>query len=341
MSVRPPMSGSGSRATQLRSSGTAASPSSRRARRPCSCSSARTTTERVEDVRVARVLIVNPFASGVSERRLAAVQAALPAGTETVLTQARGDATELAAEWSPLAEAIYVFSGDGTYNEVINGLRADIPVGFVPGGGTSVLPRALGLPRDPARAAARIAHRDAAAHLARPHQRPHVRVQRRHRVRRGARPSRRREGPPRGRQAARRPRVQPGPSSGARRPSVPVRAGARGRGARPGRVRADRQLLAVHVRRSRSASVSSPARPSRAASTSSRRSRCAPRAVPRLATQALRGRPRRRRRARRPRPRPDRDPLRRAAAGAGRRRGHRRREEAEIVAVRDALTVLT
>ena len=105
--------------------------------------------ERVEDVPVARVLIVNPFASGVSERKLAAVQAALPAGTETVLTQARGEATELAAEWSPRAEAIYVFSGDGTYNEVINGLRADIPVGFVPGGGTSVLPRALGLPRDP------------------------------------------------------------------------------------------------------------------------------------------------------------------------------------------------
>ena len=82
---------------------------------------------------MARVLIVNPFASGVSERRLASVQAALPAGTETVLTQARGDATDVAAEWSPRAEAIYVFSGDGTYNEVINGLRADIPVGFVPG----------------------------------------------------------------------------------------------------------------------------------------------------------------------------------------------------------------
>ena len=106
---------------------------------------------------MARVLIVNPFASGVTERRLASVQAALPTGTETVLTQARGDATDVAAEWSPRAEAIYVFSGDGTYNEVINGLRADIPVGFVPGGGTSVLPRALGLPRDPSRAAARIA----------------------------------------------------------------------------------------------------------------------------------------------------------------------------------------
>ena len=107
---------------------------------------------------MSRVLIVNPFASGVTERKLAAVQAALPSGTETVLTQARGDATDIAAEWSPRAEAIYVFSGDGTYNEVINGLRADIPVGFVPGGGTSVLPRALGLPRDPTRAAERIAN---------------------------------------------------------------------------------------------------------------------------------------------------------------------------------------
>jgi diacylglycerol kinase family enzyme len=105
---------------------------------------------------MSRILIVNPFASGVTERKLAAVQAALPAGTETFLTQARGDATDLAAEWSPQVEAVYVFSGDGTYNEVINGMRADVPVGFVPGGGTSVLPRALGLPRNPVHAAQRI-----------------------------------------------------------------------------------------------------------------------------------------------------------------------------------------
>ena len=107
--------------------------------------------------RVTRVLIVNPFASGVNERRLAAVQAALPPGTETALTQAQGDATEIAREWSPRAEAIYVFSGDGTYNEVINGVDGDVALGFIPGGGTSVLPRALGLPRDPVRAAELIA----------------------------------------------------------------------------------------------------------------------------------------------------------------------------------------
>jgi diacylglycerol kinase family enzyme len=104
-----------------------------------------------------RVLIVNPFASGVDERRLAAVESVLPAGTEIVLTQARGDATEIARQWAPRAEAIYVFSGDGTYNEVINGIGRDVPLGFIPGGGTSVLPRALGLPRDSVRAAQLIA----------------------------------------------------------------------------------------------------------------------------------------------------------------------------------------
>jgi diacylglycerol kinase family enzyme len=107
--------------------------------------------------RATRVLIVNPFASGVNERRLAAVQAALPPGTETALTQAQGDATGIAREWSDRAEAIYVFSGDGTYNEVINGIDGDVALGFIPGGGTSVLPRALGLPRDPVRAAELVA----------------------------------------------------------------------------------------------------------------------------------------------------------------------------------------
>ena len=49
-----------------------------------------------------------------------------------------------------------MFSGDGGYNEALNGLDADVPVGFIPGGGANVLPRALGLPRDPIAAARRI-----------------------------------------------------------------------------------------------------------------------------------------------------------------------------------------
>jgi diacylglycerol kinase family enzyme len=105
---------------------------------------------------VTAILIVNPFATGVDEHRLAAVQAALPRGVETRLTTAAGEATEIAGEAGEL-DALYVFGGDGTYNEVLNGIRADVPLGFVPGGGTSVLPRALGLPRNPVQAALRLA----------------------------------------------------------------------------------------------------------------------------------------------------------------------------------------
>jgi len=105
---------------------------------------------------MSRLLIVNPFATGVDEHRLAAVQAALPAGTETQVTTAAGEASELARSASGVA-ALYVLGGDGTYNEVLNGLESDVPLGFLPGGGTSVLPRALGLPRDPIAAAKRVA----------------------------------------------------------------------------------------------------------------------------------------------------------------------------------------
>jgi len=105
---------------------------------------------------VTRLLIVNPFASGVDEHRLAAVRAALPDDTETQLTTAAGEATQIARSASEV-EAIYVFGGDGTFNEVLNGVELDVPLGFIPGGGTSVLPRALGLPRNPAKAAQRIA----------------------------------------------------------------------------------------------------------------------------------------------------------------------------------------
>jgi diacylglycerol kinase family enzyme len=105
---------------------------------------------------MSRLLIVNPFASGVDEHRLAAVCSALPADTEVRLTTSPGEATRLARE-AGAVDAIYVLGGDGTYNEVLNGIVRDIPLGFLPGGGTSVLPRALGLPRDPVQAARRVA----------------------------------------------------------------------------------------------------------------------------------------------------------------------------------------
>ncbi|MES1246277.1 MAG: diacylglycerol kinase family protein [Actinomycetota bacterium] len=103
------------------------------------------------------VLIANPYATKVTPERLAAVERELGrvATVDVVQTERPMHATELAAAAS--ADAVVVFSGDGGFNEALNGIDAGTPIGFLPGGGTSVLSRALGLPQDPVAAAARIA----------------------------------------------------------------------------------------------------------------------------------------------------------------------------------------
>ena len=101
-----------------------------------------------------RLLIVNPYASGVTDVRVEKVRAAL-GDVELEQTMHPGHATEI-AQGAGDAEAVYVFSGDGGFNEVLNGIGPDTPVGFIPGGGANVLPRALGLPRDPVEAAERV-----------------------------------------------------------------------------------------------------------------------------------------------------------------------------------------
>jgi diacylglycerol kinase family enzyme len=102
------------------------------------------------------ILIVNPHASRVTPEVVAAVEREL-GDVETVLTEHPGHATELASDARGQVGRIYVLSGDGGFNEAVNGLDSDIEVGFLPGGGTSVLPRALGLPRDPVEAARALA----------------------------------------------------------------------------------------------------------------------------------------------------------------------------------------
>jgi diacylglycerol kinase family enzyme len=105
-------------------------------------------------------LIVNPFASRVSEEKLAAVEHELArvADLSIVMTEHPRHATELASEaCRGGCDAIVVFSGDGGFNEALNGLEGDVPIGFLPGGGASVLSRALGLPADPAAAAKQLA----------------------------------------------------------------------------------------------------------------------------------------------------------------------------------------
>ncbi|HYX89392.1 MAG TPA: diacylglycerol kinase family protein [Gaiellaceae bacterium] len=103
-------------------------------------------------------LIVNPFASEVTGERVRAVEEELRAAgeVETLLTERPMHASELAAQ-ALNAAALVVYSGDGGFNEALNGLTRPLPVGFLPGGRTNVLPRALGLARDPVEAAGRVA----------------------------------------------------------------------------------------------------------------------------------------------------------------------------------------
>src|SRR3954449_1010653 len=105
-------------------------------------------------------LVVNPFATRVTEERLAEVSAELERGAEleVLLTERPGHATELVTgACRGGVDAVVVFSGDGGFNEALNGLERDVPVGFLPGGGTSVLSRALAVPADPVEAARALA----------------------------------------------------------------------------------------------------------------------------------------------------------------------------------------
>jgi diacylglycerol kinase family enzyme len=96
------------------------------------------------------VVISNPVASRVTpavERR--AVTALDPfAAIDLVRTERPLHAGELADEAiAGGADAVLVLAGDGTLNEVLNAVGDRVPVGVLPGGGTSVLARCLGLPR--------------------------------------------------------------------------------------------------------------------------------------------------------------------------------------------------
>ena len=110
-------------------------------------------------------LVVNPFATRVSEERLAQVERQLGKVCDltVVLTERPGHATELVTDACGRGvDAVVVFSGDGGFNEALNGLEGDVPIGFLPGGGTSVLPRALGLSQQPSLAAVQVSEAIAA-----------------------------------------------------------------------------------------------------------------------------------------------------------------------------------
>jgi diacylglycerol kinase family enzyme len=98
------------------------------------------------------LIIVNPYATTVSDRLKNLVVYALQGRfeVETVSTEAQNHATEIGREVRDHGYDIVVaFGGDGTLNEVANGLAGtDVPVSVLPGGSTNVVCRTLGIPND-------------------------------------------------------------------------------------------------------------------------------------------------------------------------------------------------
>lgn len=98
------------------------------------------------------LIIVNPYATTVSDRLRNLVVYALQGrfDVEAVSTQAQNHATELSREAIDGGyDAVVAFGGDGTLNEVANGLAgSDLPVAVLPGGSTNVVCRTLGIPND-------------------------------------------------------------------------------------------------------------------------------------------------------------------------------------------------
>src|SRR6185437_10523135 len=109
------------------------------------------------------LLVMNPKATSTSERTREVLAHALAGELDTAIgeTAYRGHAVELArAAAEDGVDLIVALGGDGTVNEVVNGiLTARLPdgvprpdLGVVPGGSTNVFARALGLPNDPVEA---------------------------------------------------------------------------------------------------------------------------------------------------------------------------------------------
>jgi diacylglycerol kinase family enzyme len=98
------------------------------------------------------LLIANTNASTVTPRKMWVIQRALSSELklEVVLTKRREHAMHLAkgAAHEGL-DLVVALGGDGTVNEVVNGLaQTRVPLAILPGGGTNVLARSLGIPED-------------------------------------------------------------------------------------------------------------------------------------------------------------------------------------------------
>lgn len=108
------------------------------------------------------MLVVNPQATATSERQRDILTRALGSDLKVDLAQTthRGHAIEYGAQAAEAGlDLVVVLGGDGTINEVVNGMLGSGPwrgqnpdapaLAVVPGGSTNVFSRALGIARDP------------------------------------------------------------------------------------------------------------------------------------------------------------------------------------------------
>jgi diacylglycerol kinase family enzyme len=99
------------------------------------------------------LLIVNSSASSVTARGRVVIQKALSADHQVTMveTNRRGHATRLAqGAANDGVDVVVCLGGDGTLNEVANGLAGtNTALAPLPGGSTNVFARTIGLPNDP------------------------------------------------------------------------------------------------------------------------------------------------------------------------------------------------
>jgi len=96
------------------------------------------------------LVVVNPYATAVSDRLRTVVLSALASRyeVEAVQTKRRGHATEIAVAAAEEGyDVVIAFGGDGTVNEIANGLvDSPTPLTCLPGGSANVYCKLLGIP---------------------------------------------------------------------------------------------------------------------------------------------------------------------------------------------------
>jgi diacylglycerol kinase family enzyme len=122
---------------------------------------------------VRALLVANARAASVTPRTLSVIEHALASEMDLTVdlqrTKRQGHATHLAkGAVHQEMDLVISLGGDGTVNEIANGLAGSpVPLAIIPGGGTNVLARSLGIPPDPI---------DATAHLLSRYRNPPRRV---------------------------------------------------------------------------------------------------------------------------------------------------------------------